>query len=144
MIRQATKYDKDQIIQMMLEFKKESKIEVISDINNLTYWNKLLDNIILGQGVIFIEDNVGLLMSVIAPYIWCDKTLCLHEIAWYVRPEHRYKSVGHKLLKKYINYGNELKSLGRIKLFTISKLYNSPNIDYSKFGFTLIDENWMA
>ena len=42
MIRQATKYDKNQIIQMMLEFKEESKIQAYTDINNLLYWNKLL------------------------------------------------------------------------------------------------------
>ena len=38
MIRQATKYDKNQIIQMMLEFKEESKIQAYKDINNLLYF----------------------------------------------------------------------------------------------------------
>lgn len=144
MIRQATKYDKNQIIQMMLEFKEESKIQAYKDINNLLYWNKLLDNILAGQGVIFIEDNIGLIMGIVAPSIWCDKTFCLHELAWYVRPQYRYKTIGYKLFKKYIDCANELKSLGRIKLFTIAKLHNSPDIDYSRFGFTKTDENWMA
>jgi hypothetical protein len=26
----------------------------------------------------------------------------------------------------------------------MAKLHNSPNIDYSRFGFTKIDESWMA
>jgi len=144
MIRPATKYDKDQIIQMMLQFKNESQIQAYKNINNLLYWNKLLDNILAGQGIIFIEDNVGLIMGIITPSIWCDKTLCLHELAWYVKPEHRYKSVGYKLFKKYTERAKELKSLGRIQMFTMAKLHNSPNIDYSRFGFTKIDESWMA
>ena len=144
MIRQASKYDKKQIIQMMIEFKNESKIKAYENINNFIYWNKLLDSILAGQGVIFIDDNIGLIMGIITPSIWCDKTLCLHELAWYVKPEYRYKSVGYKLFKKYIECANELKSMGRIKLFTMAKLHNSPDIDYSKFGFTKIDESWMA
>jgi len=144
MIRQATKYDKNQIIQMMLEFKEESKIQAYTDINNLLYWNKLLDSILAGQGVIFIEDNVGLIMGIITPSVWCDKTLCLHELAWYVKPLYRYKTVGYKLFKKYIEHARELKNLRRIKMFTMAKLHNSPNIDYSRFGFTKTDENWIA
>jgi N-acetylglutamate synthase-like GNAT family acetyltransferase len=144
MIRQASKYDKKQIIQMMIEFKNESNLKAYENINNFIYWNKLLDSILAGQGVIFIDDNIGLIMGIITPSIWCDKTLCLHELAWYVKPEYRYKSVGYKLFKKYIECANELKSMGRIKLFTMAKLHNSPDIDYSKFGFTKIDESWMA
>lgn len=143
MIRQATKYDKTQIIEMMQLFKKESKIEQYKDLDNFEYWNKLLDSILAGQGIIYIEDNVGLILGIILPAIWCDKTLVMHELAWYVKPEHRNTSVGYRLLKAYVEYSKNLKETGRIKMFTITKMITSPNIKYDRFGFSKLDENWI-
>lgn len=143
MIRQATKYDKTQVIEMMQLFRAESKIEQYKDLDNVEYWNRLLDNIFAGQGIIYIEDNVGLIMGLIIPTIWCDKTLVLHELAWYVKPEHRNTTVGYRLLKAYVEYGKQLKAQDRIKLFTITKMVTSPDIKYGKFGFTKLDENWI-
>ena len=47
------------------------------------------------------------------------------------------------LLKKYVDYGNELKAQGRISMFAIAKMVTSPDIKYGKFGFTKLDENWI-
>jgi hypothetical protein len=63
MIRQATKYDKVQIIEMMKLFRTESKIEQFQNIDNEPYWNRLLDNILAGMGIIFIEDGKGLIIK---------------------------------------------------------------------------------
>jgi hypothetical protein len=59
MIRKATKYDKIQIIEMMKLFRAESNIEQFQDIDNEPYWNRLLDNILAGAGVVFIEEGKG-------------------------------------------------------------------------------------
>jgi len=143
MIRQATKYDKTQIIQMMQLFRAESKIEQYKDLDNVEYWNRLLDNIFAGQGIIYIEDNVGLIMAVVMPTIWCDKTLVLNELAWYVKPEHRQTTIGYRLLKAYVDYGKQLKESGRIKMFTIAKMVTSPDLKYGRFGFSKLDEIWI-
>jgi N-acetylglutamate synthase-like GNAT family acetyltransferase len=143
MIRQATKHDKTQVIQMMQLFRAESHIEQYKDLDNVAYWNELLDNILAGQGVIYIQDNVGLIMGLITPTIWCNKTLALHELAWYVKPEYRNTTTGYRLLKAYVEYGKQLKAQDRIKMFTITKMVTSPDIKYGKFGFTKLDENWV-
>ena len=143
MIRQATKHDKTQVIQMMQLFRAESHIEQYKDLDNVAYWNELLDNILAGQGIIYIEDNVGLIMGLIVPTIWCNKTLALHELAWYVKPEYRNTTTGYRLLKAYVEYGKQLKAQDRIKMFTITKMVTSPDIKYGKFGFTKLDENWV-
>lgn len=143
MIRQATKYDKTQVIQMMQLFRAESNIEQYKDLDNVEYWNRLLDSILSGQGVIYIEEDVGLIMGVVMPTIWCDKTLVLNELAWYVKPEHRNTTVGYRLLKAYVEYGKELKRSGRIKMFTIAKMVTSPDIKYGRFGFSKLDEIWI-
>mgnify|MGYP003654501975 CR=1 FL=1 len=143
MIRQATKQDKPQIIEMMKLFKDESNIEHYQKLDNEPYWNRLLDTILAGAGIIYIEDGVGLIMAIITPTIWCDKTLYMQELAWYVIPEKRNTSVGYRLLKKYVDYGNELKAKGRIAMFVIAKLPTSPDIKYWKFGFKKTDESWI-
>jgi N-acetylglutamate synthase-like GNAT family acetyltransferase len=143
MIRQATRQDKEQIIQLMKLFRAESNIKQYQGLDNEPYWNKMLDTILAGAGVIFIEDNVGLIMAIITPTIWCDKTLYMQELAWYVIPEKRNTSVGYRLLKKYVEYGNKLKEEGRISMFAIAKMVTSPDIKYGKFGFTKLDENWI-
>lgn len=143
MIRQATKHDKKQIIELMKLFRAEAKIKQYYNLDNEPYWNKLLDTILAGAGIIFIEDGVGLIMAIITPTIWCDKTLQMQELAWYVVPEKRNTSIGYRLLKKYVEYGKELKEQGRISIFAIAKMVTSPDIKYGKFGFTKLDENWI-
>lgn len=143
MIRKATRHDKEQIIALMKLFRAESGIKQYQNLDNELYWNRLLDTILAGAGVVFIEDGVGLIMAIITPTIWCDKTLQMQELAWYVKPEQRNTSVGYRLLKRYVEYGKELKEQGRISLFAIAKMVTSPDIKYGKFGFTKLDENWI-
>jgi N-acetylglutamate synthase-like GNAT family acetyltransferase len=143
MIRVATKYDKTQIIELMKRFRSESKIEEFRELNNEEYWNRLLDTILAGSGIIYIEDGKGLIMGLITPSIWCDKTLTLQELAWYVLPKYRNTSIGYKLFLKYIEFGKQIKKEGRIKFFAMGKLSTSPNLKYEKYGFKKIDENWM-
>ena len=143
MIRQATKYDKTQIIEMMKMFRQEADLPEYKDVENLEYWNQLLDNIFVGQGVVFIDEGKGLLMAIIIPTIWCNKTFAMHELAWYVKPEFRNTSIGYRLFKTYLKYGEQLKQNGRIKYFTMSKMDTSPNLKYEKYGFRKKDENWI-
>lgn len=143
MIRQANKFDKQDIISLMLEFKNESDIQELREINNPEYWDRLLNTILAGAGIIFIEPDKGLIMGLISHSVWCDKTLQLYELAWYVKPEYRNTSLGYRLLKSYVDYGNELKQLGRIKFFSIAKMVTSPDIKYDRFGFKKLDENWI-
>lgn len=143
MIRKATKYDKIQIIEMMKLFRAESNIEQFKDIDNEPYWNKLLDNILAGAGVVFIEEGKGFIMALISHTAWCDKTYQMYELAWYVQPKFRNTTIGYRLLKTYVDYGKQLKAEGRIKLFSIAKMVTSPDVKYNKFGFGKLDENWI-
>ena len=143
MIRQATPYDKTQIIEMMKEFRSEADFPELLGIENEPYWNTMLDSIFAGQGVVFLEEGKGLLMAMVLPTIWDNKTFALHELAWYVRPQHRDTSTGFRLFANYIAYGKQLKENGRIAYFTITKLDTSPNLKYDKYGFRKKDENWI-
>jgi len=124
-------------------FRAEAQIEQFNNLDNEPYWNKLLDTILAGAGVVFIEEGKGLLMALISHTAWCDKTFQMYELAWYVKPEYRQTSVGYRLLKSYIEYGRKLKEDGRITMFTIAKMVSSPDIKYEKFGFSKLDESWI-
>ena len=142
-MRQATRYDKPAIKDLLRSFRDESGFTELADIDDSPYLNATLDAILAGQGVVFIEEGKGLLAALITPSVWNDKTLIMHELAWYVKPEHRKSSIGYRLLKAYILFGNGLKAQGRIKYFTMSKLDTSPSLKYEKHGFRKKDENWI-
>jgi hypothetical protein len=143
MIREASKFDKDAIIELMKEFRESADfVEVLAD-DNVEYWHRLLDSIFAGAGRVFYEEGKGLLMCIIIPTIWDDKIFALHELAWFVRPEWRKGTTAFRLFDAYMHYGKELKAQGRIKYFTVTKLDVSPNLDYERFGFRKKDENWI-
>jgi len=143
MIRQATKFDKTEIIEMMKQFRQEADLPEYMGEENEEYWNLLLDTMLVGKGVVFLEEGKGLLMALIHPTIWNNKIYTMQELAWYVKPEFRHTTVGYRLLKAYIEYGEELKKDGRIKFYSVSKMDTSPDIKYQKFGFRKKDENWI-
>lgn len=143
MIFKASKYDKAIINDLMLQYKHEAKIDQFKDVGESQYWHQLLDQIIAGRGVIFLAKNYGILIAMILPSIWSDKILIMHEMAWYVTPERRGSSAGYRLMKAYLDYGNDLKQSGRIKGFTMSKMPSSPDLNYDRFGFKKLDENWI-
>ena len=143
MIRQATKYDISEIIGMMKKFRAESPILDLMDVEDEDYWRQMLNDIFAGKGKIFYEEGKGLLMCMIMPSIWSPQVLVLHELAWYVLPEHRHTTVGYRLVKAYLNYAEQLVKSERIRYYTLNKMVSSPNLKYEKLGFRKIDEIWI-
>lgn len=143
MIRLATKYDTSSIIKIMKQFRAESPVHELLAVDDEEHWRELLNQIFAGKGKIFYEEDKGLLISMIMPSIWSKQILVLHELAWYVLPEHRHTSIGYRLVKAYINYGEQLVSSERIRYYTLNKMVSSPNLKYEKLGFTKIDEIWV-
>ncbi len=143
MIRPINKLDLPELREMMRNFRQESPLSFLKDIDNQDYFDSLILRIIAGAGVGFIEEQKGFILGMVAPSLWCDKTLVLYELAWYVKPEFRNGLVGPKIFKKYINCAEELKQSGRIKAFTMGKMATSPNIKYEKLGFSKLEEIWI-
>ena len=143
MIRQANKFDKPNIIRMLREFRDSSDFPEIAQADDEVYMGNLLDSIIAGAGVAFVADDRGVLLAIKIPSIWDQKIYALHEIAWYVRAEHRHTTIGFRLFNAYLEYAKNLKDQGHIQYFTMTKLDVSPNIKYEKYGFRKKDENWI-
>jgi len=141
-IRQANKYDKNSIIEMIQEFGKESKLEHLNNLKS-DYLNNLFNTIFAGLGIVYIEENKGLIVGIINPSVWNKDFFMLHELAWYVRPEYRSTPIGYRLFKEYMKKAEELKVDGRIQAIVMGKLASSPDIKYNKFGFDKLEESWI-
>jgi len=76
--------------------------------------------------------------------MWSPKHVLMTEIAYWVEPECRGGTMGYRLLAEYKKRGDELKKNGRITNYLISKMSNSPNLQYQKFGFEKLEEFWVA
>ena len=146
MIRQANKYDIDNIIEMLKNYRDADTSGLVNKANDREYIVSILSQIIAGLGVILIaekEKPVGLLIAIINLNIWNPDTVELHELAYWVEPEARNGTIGYRLLKAYCDYGDQLKQEGRINFYTISKMIESPDIKYHKFGFNKLEETWI-
>jgi N-acetylglutamate synthase-like GNAT family acetyltransferase len=142
-MRKATRYDKENIKELLRCFRDEARFDELSDIDDSPYLDSLLESILVGQGVIFFEEGKGMLIALLCPSVWNKDVMILHEMAWYVKPEYRGGSIGHRMFKAYIKHAQELKEQKLIRYFTMGKLDTSPNLKYEKYGFRKKDESWI-
>lgn len=147
-IREANKFDVHEVIEMLLRFRKETPIQEMANCENTEYVGQVIHQILVGRGVIFVaeKDNklVGTIIGYIDRSIWDPEMLILNELAFWVEPEYRGTSAGYRLLKKYNEAVKQLKDMGRIKLYTLSKMVNSPDLDYGRFGYKKVEEHWVG
>lgn len=147
-IREANKFDVNEIIEMLKLFRNQAPIEEITQCNNIEYISQVIHHILIGRGVLLVAEKenklVGMIIGYIHNSVWDPEMLILNELAFYVKPEYRGTSAGYRLLKKYNETVKQLKDMGRIKLYTLSKMVNSPDLDYGRFGYKKVEEHWVG
>lgn len=146
MIRQANKYDTNKIIEMLKHYRDASGLDYLKDAHDELHILGLLTNIMVGMGVVFIAENdepQGMLIAIKVPNIWYPDAKELNELAYWVEPKYRGSSVGYRLLKSYVDFAEAWKEQGKIKKYTISKMFNSPDLKYDKLGFAKLEEKWI-
>lgn len=146
-IRTANKFDLPYIIKMLKHFREQTPIDLMRDCNDEQYINKLYHHIILGGGLALVaemDQPIGMIIGIKDQNIWDPELKILRELVYWVEPEYRNTTAGYRLLKEYNKHANELKEQGKIKLYTMTKMTNSPDIDFSRFGYTKTEEVWVA
>jgi N-acetylglutamate synthase-like GNAT family acetyltransferase len=68
----------------------------------------------------------------------------MNELCYWIEPEWRGGTSGYRLLTAYKEHCDKLKSQGLIEAYTISKMVNSPDLDYGRFGFKKLEETWRS
>ena len=135
-VRSATPFDVPVLLDMLRRYRKLTPLAFLAEADDAEYVTKLLTEMMAGKGVVLVVDNdgiVGMLLASISPSIWSPK-----------HPESRGGTAGYRLLAEYKKIGERMKEENRICNFLISKMSNSPNLQYQKFGFDKLEEFWVA
>jgi GNAT superfamily N-acetyltransferase len=147
MIRQANKFDAEAIVQMLKSYREQAPTQFLRDANNRDHIDKLLANIFAGAGFILLaekdEQIVGMVIAAQHPNIWNPDVSQVSEIAFWLDEAHRGGKLAHRLLHAYIQQCEKWKQENRIQFFSISKMNNSPDLSYDKFGFEKLEETWI-
>ena len=147
MIRQANKFDVPQIVEMLKEYRDAAPLEILKQANDQEYIERFLLDLIVGSGFILVAEKedklIGMLIAGIVPNLWNPKISQCSEIAYWVKPECRGSTAGYRLIKEYTKECDKLFKSGRIQMITISKMINSPDLKYQKFGFEKLEETWV-
>jgi len=147
MIRKANKFDIPFIIEMLKNYRNAAPHKVLNKANDKEYIEQLLYNLIVGTGFILLaeKDNViiGTIIAVIIPNVWNPKIKQCSEIAYWVEPEFRGGTAAYRLIKSYIAECDKMMESGKIQMYTMSKMVNSPDLKYEKFGLSKLEETWV-
>ena len=147
MIRRAGLEDFDRIMEMMINFANSSPLHAHHNPKyNDTYVRNLLVHIIKNGVIILGEQDSrveGMLIAQICNDPWLPDVKILREMAWWVEPCARKGTLGYKLLKKYIEYGEKMKSAGMIDDFTLTLMEISPDFNLEKRGWSKIEHNYV-
>lgn len=145
-IRPASPFDISAILEMLREYRENTPLDFLREADNAVYITQVLTEIMAGRGVALVAETdkiVGMMLASISPSAWSPKHLVLTELAYWVCVEARGSSAAHRLIAAYVELGNELKTKGSISAFFISKMVNSPDLNYGRFGFTKLEEFWV-
>lgn len=146
MIRLATRYDIPRLLEIVEAYAYENPIKVLGQTANHypKYVEELLFGIIKGRGFIFIDDHMtGAIIAIKQNNIWCPQVKELHELLWWVEPEHRNGSVGGRLWKAYDEVASVMLKKGEVDCAFTSISASGPLIDYTKRGYKAVGASFV-
>ena len=145
MIRKATPFDMPTLIRLMRGYVAEAPMETLKDesLHDQRHIESLLTSLLVGRGFILIDDaGRGFIAAMVIANVWCPSVFELHELAWWVTPEHRGGTVGGRLWKEFDTMAQDLLDNGRIQIICSSVIADSPKINYEKRGYRLMQKTY--
>lgn len=138
MIRLASRYDIPRLLEIVEAYSFENPVDVLGKTNNHfpQHVEQLLFSIIQGRGFIYIDnDMTGALIAIKQSNVWSPSVRELHELLWWVEPEHRNGTVGGRLWKAFDKTATEMLKEGTVNVVYTSVSANGPLIDYTTRGY---------
>lgn len=135
-MRYATKYDMPHLLDMMRAYADEAGIETLKQNQNENHVKTLFYEMIKGRGFVLVDDQLrGFLAAYITSNFWNSKIRELHEVAWWVDPQHRDTSIGGRLWLRFNKLAQDLLDQKRVQIVCTSLMPASPDIDYTRYKF---------
>lgn len=138
MIRLATKYDIETIIDLMKSFAIEAKYSQakLPILWSKTYIETVLSEILFGKGFILIDDKkTAILIAVKNQVFWVPQYYQLQEVMLYGKN----KITILKLIKEYVRIAKQMIQDGVVHEAVIT---SNNDLDYTKLGLIKIETNW--
>lgn len=139
MIREANKHDMPQLLQMMRDYSTQTPVPALqaAAAHDEAHVANLMMQMMAGRGFVLIDnESRGFIAALITTNIWCPEVYELHELAWWVKPEHRNGTVGGRLWKEFDRLATDLIDDGRIDVAVTAVMANNSWIDYTKRGYS--------
>ena len=147
MIRKASRHDIPLVLDMLRNYRNGTPLEFLKEADDAEYITSMLTELIAGRGVVLLAEQdgktIGAMIAAVMPSIWSPKHQVLTEFAYWVEPEHRGGTAGYRLLAAYLEKAIQLKEEGRISHAFLSKMVNSPGLNYERMGFRKLEEFWV-
>ena len=147
--RLANKFDQPEVIRLLKEFQKNTPIPEMALIDDEEYISKFFHHILIGGGVAIVAERApgqlaGMIVSLKASNIWDPKRIFLKELAYYVDIDQRNTTAAYRLIKHYNEYSEQLIKENKIFCYTLTKMVNSPDLKFDRFGYRKIEETWVG
>ena len=137
MIREANKHDMPELLQMMRDYSTQTPVPALQAAYEETHVANLMMQMMAGRGFVLIDnESRGFIAALITTNVWCSEVYELHELAWWVKPEHRNGTVGGRLWKEFDRLATDLIDDGRIDVAVTAVMANNTWIDYTKRGYS--------
>jgi len=148
-VRQANKFDLPEICRMLRSFRSKTPIDFMESCDNEPHIIKLFTHILAGAGVAImaVDDNdkpVGIIAGIIDSNVWEPEFKVLRELMFWVDEDSRGSSAGARLIRAYNLAAEQLIAKERIKAYTMTKMINSPDLNFSRYGYRKSEEVWVA
>jgi len=138
MIRFATRYDNNAIIDMMKQFAIDADYDMAK---NPLYWSrtyieKVLAELYAGKGFVLIDDSqTGILIAVKSQSFWIPNFIQLQEVMLFGKN----KMVIGRLIKNYVKIAKDMIASNQINEAVMA---SNMNCDYSKINMVQIQRHW--
>lgn len=145
MIRKATPFDMPALVGMMRGYVAEAPMETLKDssLHDQAHIESLMASLMAGKGFILVDDLYrGFIAAMVIQNVWCPSVYELHELAWWVMPDHRGGTTGGRLWKEFDVLAQDLLDNGRIQIICSSVIADSPKINYEKRGYRLMQKTY--
>ena len=142
MITLATRQDIPAIVEVLIEFMRETAYAEHTQEPNRAYLQRLVFNVIYA-GYIWLwqeqEEIVGLLAAVKEPNVWMPNRTQLRELVWYVKPDHRGRATGGKLFVEFSKTGDALLREGKVHGVATTRMTTTADYNLERRGFRLTE-----